>query len=231
MSEMDEKELQAKLEISYIAVDLYTAQDGEFGLSQIADELDITVSDIFEYFPNKRAILEFFYTSLVIRYRMMIDEIDGFESYSLGEKLSNFAYASFDMMEEKQSFVESTYKDYIVCSYSKTEYARQIEDLLRQFFKEDEHLSASSSLVLNDLSFSLMRRKYQLLVLYWLRDESEGREKTMELIDKLTSFIQEVMYSKVADQGFELVKFFWSNISKSDIPFWDSLSSKIEIRE
>lgn len=224
------EELQIKLEITGTAVDLYVEQDGVFTFNQIAKELEIDVADIFNYFHNEKAILEFYYTSLVIRYKLMIEEIDDFETYSLGEKLSNFIYASFDMMQEKQAFVEATFNKMIRYSYTKTDYSKKVEALLESFFREDAGISSSSSLLMNSFFFQLMRAKYLYLVSYWLRDDSEGKERTMELTDKLSSFIQEVMYNSVADKGFELMKFLVTN-TKCSVPFWDKISSKIEIRE
>lgn len=231
MEDLDFEELQKKLEITGVAVDFYIEQEGEFTLNQISKEIDLSVAEIFDYFPNKQAILDFYYTSLVIRYRLMLEEIEDFESYSLSEKLSNFVYASFDMMFEKKAFVEQTFKSRIKYSYEKKEYTKKVEQLITSFFKEDPRISASGSLLMNALFFQLMTQKYLSLVSYWINDDSEGKERTMELTDKATAFIQEIMYNSVADKGFELLKFLLSNtgISCSN-SLWDKISSKIEIR-
>jgi len=231
MEDLNFETLQTKLEITGIAIDLYVEQDGEFSLNQISKEIDLSVAEIFDYFPNKQAILDFYYTSLVIRYRLMIDEIEDFETYSLSEKLSNFVFASFDMMSEKQAFVEQTFKRRIRCSYGKKEYSKKVEEVLRSFFNEDPGISSSGTLLLNELFFQLLAKKYLYLVSYWINDDSEGKERTMELTDKVTAFIQEVMYNSVADKGFDLLKFLLSNTKiNCSNPIWDKISSKIEIR-
>lgn len=231
MEDLNFEELQTKLEITGVAVDLYVEQDGKFTLNQISKEIELSVADIFDYFPNKQAILEFYYTSLVIRYRLMVEDIEEFETYSLSEKLSNFIYASFDMMAEKQAFVELTFNKMIRYSYAGTEYSKKVESAIESFFREDPRISTSCTLIMNDLFFKLMRRKYLYLVSYWIRDNSEGKERSMELTDKLTAFIQEVMYNSIADKGFDLLKFLYSNSSlKCSNPIWDRISSKIEIR-
>lgn len=231
MEDLNFEELQTKLEITGVAVDLYVEQDGEFTLNQISKEIELSVADIFDYFPNKQAILEFYYTSLVIRYELMIEDIEDFETYSLSEKLSNFIYASFDMMAEKQAFVELTFNKMIRYSYAGTEYSKKVESAVESFFREDPRISTSSTLIMNDMFFKLMRRKYLYLVSYWIRDNSEGKERSMELTDKLTAFIQEVMYNSIADKGFDLLRFLYSNSSlQCSSSIWDKISSKIEIR-
>lgn len=231
MEDLNFEELQTKLEITGVAVDLYVEQDGEFTLNQISKEIELSVADIFDYFPNKQAILEFYYTSLIIRYKLMLEDIEDFETYSLSEKLSNFIYASFDMMAEKQAFVELTFNKMIRYSYARTEYSKKVESTIESFFREDPRISTGSSLIMNDLFFKLMSRRYMYLVSYWIGDNSEGKERSMELTDKLTAFIQEVMYNSVADKGFDLLRFLYSNSSlKCSNPIWDKISSKIEIR-
>lgn len=231
MEDLNFEELQTKLEITGVAVDLYLEQDGEFSLKQISKEIDLSVAEIFDYFPNKQAILDFYYTSLAIRYRLMIEEIEDFETYSLSEKLSNFVYASFDMMSEKQDFVERTFNRMIRFSYGKKDYTKKVEAILTSFFEKDPRISSSSSLIMNPLFYQLLSRKYFYLVSYWIDDDSEGKERSMELTDKVTALIQEIMYNSVADKGFDLLKFLLSNskINCSN-PIWDKISSKIEIR-
>lgn len=229
--EIDQEEFEIKLAIAGTAASIYVENGGSFTFKEIAKRLEVPPASLFDYFSNKKSILEFYYTSLVIRYHLMIDEIDDFQSYSLSEKLSNFIYASFDMIEEQEAFVHDTFGSTIRQCHTKTEYEQLIEETCRDFFRNDEHLSMSSSLVLRSPFFVILRISYLQLVAFWLDDESEGREQTMELTDKLTSFLQELMYSSVADKGFELLKFMISNgIITRNIPFWDVITSKIEIR-
>lgn len=229
--EIDKEEFEIKLAIAGTAARIYVENDDSFTFKEIAKKLDVPPASLFDYFDSKKAVIEFYYRSLVIRYHLMIAEIDDFQNYSLSEKLSNFAYASFDMIEEQEAFVRTTFGSTIRQCYTKTEYEQLVEETFRNFFRNDQQLSMSSSLVLHSPFFVILRISYLQLIAFWLDDESEGREQTIELIDKLTSFLQELMYSPVADKGLELLKFMISNgIITRSIPFWDAISSKIEIR-
>lgn len=232
MTTIDPEKFETKLAITEVAVDLYIKQGWAFTLKAIADELDLTVAEIFNYFPNKREILKFYYASLVFRYQMMVDEIEDFDTYMISEKLSNFAYTSFDMLEERKAFVEATFEELIIYSYEKTQYEKEVEKLLQKFIENDALVSSTSTFFLNQCIFSFLRRQYLSLVRFWLDDDSEEYEISMELTDKLTSFMQEIMYSAVLDKGFDLAKFLASN-SKAflqNIPFAKNIFSKIEIR-
>lgn len=232
MKTIDPDTVETKFAIGDAATDLYIENDGHFSIKEVAKAVDMDPAEVFNFFPNKQAILQFYYTSLVFRYHLMIDEIEDFDSYSLSEKFSNFAYASFDMMDEKQAFVEDTFERLILQSYAKTDFEKEIEYLIQQFLETDARLSAGSSLITNEYFYAFLRRKYLGLVRFRLSDTSEERELTMELTDKLTSFLQELMYNSIADQGFELGKFLYANKKAflQQIPVVRQIINKIEIR-
>lgn len=232
MSTFDPETFELKFAIADIATDLYIEGDGKFYIKDIASKIDITPAEIFNYFPNKKSILEFYYASLVIRYEMMINEIEDFESYTLSEKLSNFAFTSFDMLQEKESFVEATLSDFILNSFTKTDFEKELERIIKQFLQNDDQISLASTLFLNTYSYSFLRRQFLELLRFWINDTSENKELSMELTDKATAVLQELMYNPILDKSFDLVKFVNSNRKAfiNNIPIVKQLCSKIEIR-
>lgn len=232
MSTFDPETFELKFAIADIATDLYIAGDGKFYIKDVASEIDITPAEVFNYFPNKKSILEFYYDSLVIRYEIMINEIDDFESYTLSEKLSNFAFTCFDMLQEKEYFVEATLSDFILNSFSKTNFEKELERIIQQFLQNDDNISLASTLVLNTYSYSFLRRQFLELLRFWINDTSENKELSMELTDKATAVLQELMYNPILDKSFDLVKFVNSNRKAfiNNIPIVKQLCSKIEIR-
>lgn len=231
MENLNIEKLQAKLQIADAATRVYVEKSGDFTLHDVARKAGITVAEIFNHFSDTHEIIYFFYSALVIRYRWMIDEIEDFETFTLSEKLSNFAYASFDLMEEREAFVRQTFSSYILHSCKKTAYEEKVEELLTEFIKNDSGKAASTDVVVNDCSLRLIRKKYLHLVDFWLHDESEDKEVTMELVDKVTGLIQEALYTSVIDRSFDLAKFLFSNnIIPQRNRFWDKLTSTFEIR-
>lgn len=232
MDTFDPEKFEMKIAIADAATDLYIEGDGKFLIKDIAKEVNIDPAEVFNYFPNKKSILQFYYASLVIRYEMMIDEIDDFDSYTISEKFSNFAFATFDMLHEKESFVEATFHELILCSFSKTDFEKEIERLINQFLEDDQRLSVGSALVLNKYFYTFLRRQYLELVRFWLNDTSKDKELTMQLTDKLTNFFQELMYNAILDKGFDLAKFMASNKEAfiNNIPIVNQIYSKIEVR-
>ncbi|MDZ7683081.1 MAG: hypothetical protein U5J63_15590 [Fodinibius sp.] len=233
MDTFDAETFEMKLTLADAATDAYIKGDNRsFTIKEVARAADIDPAEVFNYFPNKDTILQFYYAGLIVQYEMMVDEIDDFDSYTLSEKFSNFAYASFDMLDEKQEFVAATFEDLILHSYGKTDFEKEIERLIGDFLGDDPRIGMGSSLVLNSYFYTFLRWQYLELVRFWLNDESEDKELTMELVDKLTNFLQELMYNAIVDKGFDLGKFLIANRRKfiSNIPIIKQICSKIEIR-
>jgi AcrR family transcriptional regulator len=232
MATSDPERLEIKFKIAQSASDLYIKGDGDFLIKNVAQEVGLDPGEVFNYFPNKKAILRFYYASLVIRYEMMIQEIDEFDSYTLSEKFSNFAFSSFDMLQEKDAFVEETFEDLILHSFTKTDFEKEIERLIKQFLENDQQVSLASAVVQNNYFYTFLRRQYLELVRFWINDTSDGKELTMELTDKLTNFFQELLYHTILDIGFDFAKFLASNRKTfiNTIPVVKQICSKIEIR-
>jgi transcription-repair coupling factor (superfamily II helicase) len=231
MEDFDINNFEKKLQIADAAAQLYTARNGSFTMHEAARGAGLTPGEVFEYFPNQEAIIYFFYSSLITRYRLMIEEIEDFDTFTLSEKLSNFAYASFDMLQEHEPFVEQTFRSHILHSCKKTAYERNVEALIADFFKKDSGKSASSDLFVNSCSLRLIRKKYLHLICFWLNDESENKELTLELTDKVTGLMHEALYTSVVDRSFDLAKFLFSNdVVSQQVPLWKKVSSSFEIR-
>lgn len=220
--------MKIKFEIMQAAVSLFEKNNGRLTIHDISKETDYSSAQIFEYFNTIDEIKLFYYSALVLQYEAMIDEIDDFDNYTLSEKLSNFIYASFDMMSENLSFVEATFKPLILCNPQKSDYQKQVENLIVHFIKNDNLVSGSSSYLLNDTCLKLLQYKYIRLISLWLNDESDGKETTMELTDKLTGLLQEVLYTSITDRTIDLLKFWYANNSCSKNSFINRITSTFE---
>lgn len=225
-----EQHLIAKIEITRAAVSIHDKNNGRLTMHAVARKTDYSVAQILDYFNTVDDIKRFYYTSLILQYEAMIEEIDDFDSYTLSEKLSNFIYASFDLMNEDEAFVRATFKPLILRCSVKTDYQKRIEHLLERFITNDGLISASSSFLLNKYYFKLLQYKYLRLISFWLNDESENNEATMELTDKLTGLLQELLYTSIADRSIDLVKFIYANNDCTKNTLLNKITSTFEIR-
>lgn len=216
---MTAEKLNTKIEISWKAVELYQKK-GTVSIPDLVDTTGLTASQIYSHFPNKKSILSFYYPALVYQYWAMIEEIDEFEDYSVSEKLSNFIYTLFDMMSESPAFVDNTFHKYVFQKGYTTEFHKEVTALFKNFLTSDGEIAVSAGFFMKDYFYKILTSQYLFLVRYWTNDESEGKERSLALADKLTSLLQEAIYNKTVDKSFDLIKYLFSSIGAGkDIPF------------
>lgn len=228
---MEAEEINKKIEITWKAVELFEKK-GKVSISALVKETGFTSSEIYSSFPNKNAILEYYYPALVLQYWAMIEEIEDFESYSLSEKFSNFAYTLFDMMAENERFLKATYDKYVFRKGSSSDFHKEVTELLKHFLTSDADISVSAGFFMKGYYYSFLSSQLLFLIKYWMKDTSSGKERTLALTDKLTSLLQESVYNKTIDMGFDLMKYvFTSSEIEKSIPFLRECNTKSEGKE
>lgn len=201
-----EKQIKKKIDAAEEAADLYL-EDPNFTLKSLAEKLQMKPAEMYGLFPNRRAILQFYYAAQIYKYRGITSQIEGFKEYTIAEKLSNLALTLTDLFLEHREFVEYTFHNLIANYYTNTAFDRMLEQEIKTYLENDPGISASASVFMKPFFFKLISMHYKWLIRYWLNDQSTGFENTMALTDKWTSFIQELLYLSIIDKGFDLAKF------------------------
>ena len=225
----NDEALHLKQQWAEAGVDFYLESDKPFTLKNLAEylesnsntgaeddsnsdmEMDTELQKMYLYFSDSDDLLEFYYELQVLKYNMMIRDIDGFEQLSLSEKFSNTVYTLFDLFSERREFIAETYKGLIMDSHHETGFEHEIKALFKQFIENDPRVSISSQFVMWPLFYTFITNEYLHLVHFWVDDTTENYERSMAFTDKVTSFLEELMYSKILDKGFDLGRFLTSN--------------------
>jgi len=229
---MNLEEFEKKMIISRAAAGLFIRKNEKFTIKNIAKEAGVKIVEVYQLYDDKDEILIFFYDSVVPLYKMMISEIDDFDSFTAGEKLSNFTFTLFDLLNEQRDFVDHTYSRYVLVGYRKSTLKKDVTKLFKEFINRDERISTLNRNLFDGWFYGMIAGKYLALILLWLRDESDSQEKTMALVDKLSSFLDELLYSNVLDKGFDLVQYLYTNdFFKFDIPYLSKILNNLSKEE
>ncbi|MCR9133930.1 MAG: TetR family transcriptional regulator C-terminal domain-containing protein [bacterium] len=226
---MDADHINKKIEITWAAVDIYQ-EKGRVSIPDLVQTTKLSATEIYELFPNKKAILAYFYPALVMQYWAMIEEIEDFENYSISEKFSNFIYTMFDLMAEREHFVKDTFDKLVFRKGSSSDFHEETTTLFKEFLTTDGNIAVSAGFFMGDTYYKILASQYLFLIKYWLNDPSDNKERTLALSDKLASLFEEIVYNKSLDKGFDLIKFifggkdFESWLPKLDD--WNCSSSK-----
>jgi len=204
------KIIEEKIRISKCGANLYL-QNTRFTMSALGEEADLQKDKIYDYFSNRRDVLDFFYTGLLLEYKESTHSIKGYSEFTLSEKLGNLALTLIDLMEPHREFVKKTYWDLVGCSGRRPPFETHFRDELRAIYESDSQQSRLSMAFNREPLFKAGTYNFHLLIRFWLHDLSEGRQKSMELVDKWTSFVQELHYSSILDRGFDVAKFIFYN--------------------
>ena len=195
--------LAQKQKIVSTAIALYIDDRANFTIANIARKIRIKKVEIYSLFNSRSAILKYYYPLCVERYRIMTAEIDDFATWSLEEKLANFAYALFDMLQEEREFVDEHFTEAIFHGSATSRFEHDVEALLKEFIGED---------CTTGWLASFLAREYLHLVHFWLADESSDAQRTMALVDKATSFVGEAVHSSaLIYKGIDLTKYLVVN--------------------
>lgn len=204
------KEIEKKIKIAQTATRRYV-ENNRFTIQSLADDLNISSSEIFNLFPNRSSILRYYYESMLIIYNDQAKKIDGYKEFTLGEKLNNLFQSITDQFQDDREFVLLTYRKMIVESCSSTAFRDEFIKALKSIFYSDTHIPASSKPFINGILFSTLFMQFHCLILFWKYDESHAYENTMALTDKWCSLIEELYYSKTIDKGLDFAKFLVTN--------------------
>ncbi len=203
-----DKELTLKIRISEAGAERYV-ENPRFTIQSLAKKLKIDSKDIFELFPNRSEILNYYYDSRILVYKEQIQMIDNYSDYSLSEKLSLLILTLFDLFHEHREYVLMTYKKKVLCSMSMHSFESQFKNEIKQIFHSDRNLSSGSSLLINRAFYYSLFQTFNGFFYFWSRDTSNNYENSTALIDKWASFVQEVFYTRIADKGLDLGKFLF----------------------
>lgn len=201
-----DKHTELKIKIAELAAGKYVINP-RFTIKSVADELEISSKDIFELFPNRSSILRFYYESRLIVYRNQTQSIDNYSDFTLSEKLSNLFLSILDQFSENREFVLKTYPSNFCSTKTKGSFDKDLKEEIRNIFRSDTRISGTAGFLKQPLLYSAIVKHFDGFVLFWKKDESSMNQQTMALIDKWSSFVQELFYSKIADQAFDLGKF------------------------
>lgn len=211
------KIIEEKIRISKSGAQLYL-KNSRFTMTALAEAAGIETDQIYDYFSNRRDVLDFFYEGLILEYRESIQHIDRYTEFTLSEKLSNLALTLIDLMNPYREFVQQTYKDRVVCSGRKTAFEKHFRNQLKVIYESDINQSRLSAVLNREPLYKAGTYNFHLLIRFWLKDKTAGDQKTMELVDKWTAFVEELHYSSIFDRGFDVAKFIFYNSPFSSTP-------------
>jgi len=207
-----DKETLLKIKISEAATGRYLSNP-RFTIQSLAESLDMSAKDIFDLFPNRRSILDYFYESRIILYKESVKNLKDYSEFTLSERLNHLFLTLLDSFEKHREFILNSYKEKVVWDKRRNEFRKMFKQELKQIFSGDPQITRSSYIIQTELLWKSILLQFHALISFWANDSSRMRENSMALADKWSSLIEEIFYTRIIDKGFDLGKFLWMNSS------------------
>jgi AcrR family transcriptional regulator len=209
-------EIAIKQKLVTAAITIYIEDKTNLSVTAVAKKTRIKKADIFKLFPSTRAILNYFYSLCILRYREMIKDLDDFDGWEPEERLANFAYAMFDLLGEEREFIDLHFRS-DVFPYSDTRFHRDSQKLFEDLI---------GNVCCKEWVGTFLAKEYMHVVYFWLNDDSDDSERSIALVDKTTAFIGEGLRSeKLVLKGADLVKYLVTN-NVIKVPFPNNVLTK-----
>ena len=209
-------EIAIKQKLVTAAITIYIEDKTNLSVAAVAKKTRIKKADIFKLFPSTRAILNYFYSICILRYREMIKDLDNFDGWEPEERLANFAYAMFDLLGEEREFVDIHFRKQIF-RQSDTRFHRDTKILFEEFLRD---------VCCSEWIATFLANEYMHVIYFWLNDDSDDSERSIALVDKSTAFLGELVRSeKLAAKGVDLTKYLIAN-NVIKVPFSKNLLTK-----
>ena len=203
---------ETKLKIFNKALEIYVESPMQFSVMKVAKELKMTREHIYASFSSKNAILRYYYQLCFKEYLKQIDEISDYEKFTLEEKLGHLVYTHIELFQKEKEFVESTFNEIIFKANSNNIFQKSLEEQIEKILRQSE--GDASILPGRYLSKFLVKELFHIFK-FWIKDDSEQSEQTIELVDKIIAFAGEVLGNQIITKGLDLGKLiFDKNFSR-----------------
>ena len=190
-----------KLKIFETAFEIYCENPTHFSVRTVAKELKLKREEVYTHFSSKNAILRFFYVLCFEEYIKQIDEINDYSKYSLEEKLGHLVYTHIELFQKEKEFVESSFNEIIYKANANNIFQKSLEDEIEKILIDSE--GDASILPSKYLSMFLVKELFHIFK-FWINDESDKSEQTIELVDKIIAFIGEILSNQIITKGIDL---------------------------
>ena len=214
----DKKDI--KLKIFETALEIYSENPTQFSVRTVAKELNLKREQVYAHFSSKNAILRYFYQLCFKEYLKQTVEIDDYFNYSLEEKLGHLVYTHIELFQKEKEFVESSFNEIIYKANPSNVFQKSLVEQVENILNDSE--GDASILPSKYISTFLVKELFHIFK-FWIRDDSEKSEKTIELVDKIIAFIGEILSNQIITKGIDLGRILWdqnnTRLGTSDLKY------------
>ncbi|MBO6779441.1 MAG: hypothetical protein JJ896_07285 [Rhodothermales bacterium] len=185
-----------------VARDLYMDQGLPAGLQQVADAAGLPVDAVHEEFGTVDGPLVRHYALLVDRCLATVAELapPGPE-----ERFGAFAFVMLDLLEEDLGYATATFDRY--ASPWGSPFRARLGSALDEMLDIDRVPGINRAVLSGTPSAFVTVQTFVTLIQAWLDDDSDDRERSTALLDRLVRFYAELAANQTASRGLDVLRY------------------------
>jgi hypothetical protein len=154
------------------------------------------------YFDDADALLPAYYDLVVDQYRLLADATTDYEDFSFEERLASFFYILLDALDEQRPFVQNTFDTWV---RRRSSFRTEVQAELRALLTDDDVVPNTNQLVTGLWPVhEVLTVVTMAVVRHWAEDETDDQAATTALVDKLVSFVAELVTFGGVSSGLNL---------------------------
>lgn len=187
----------------------------ETTMREVAARAKVAPGTAYKYFPDREQLLHAFFEMKFSDAQTATAELSGFESFGIKEKLQAFLETLLSEYLHEREFVAIAMRSLVDAPLQSIGALQPLKArftvLVDGFLDEAVALGHLKAISHKGFFSSLFWDYSVLVILYWLKDGSEGFSKTSEFIDRSLDLYVALLESGVVDQAARLLGFFVKN--------------------
>lgn len=187
----------------------------ETSMREVAARAQVAPGTAYKYFPDREQLLHAFLEMKFVDAEKATLELPGVNSFGIKDKLQAFLESLLSEYLNEREFVALAMRSLVDSPLQSIGALQPLKErfatLVNRCF--DEAVAAGQIKGITHKSFfsSLFWDYSVLVILYWLKDDSEGFSKTSEFIDRSLDLYVALLESGVVDKAARLLGFFVKN--------------------
>ncbi|MFP4228306.1 MAG: hypothetical protein ACLFTE_05705 [Salinivenus sp.] len=172
--------------------------------SRLANRAGLDRSVVEAHVENPDALLPAYYDLVVDQYRLLADATIDYEDFTFEERLASFFYILLDALGEQRAFVQDTFDTWV---RRRSSFRAEVRAELHGLLTDDDVVPAPNQLVTGLWPVQEVLTQVTVAVVrHWIADETDDQAATTALVDKLVSFVAELVTFGGVSSGLDLAK-------------------------
>lgn len=184
------------------ALALYQDDDAVLTAPAVCRRAGVERSVFDAYVDDAEALLPAYYDLVVDQYRLLADATTDYEDFSFEERLASFFYILLDALDEQRPFVQETFDTWV---RRRSTFRAEVRAELRDLLTDDGVVPNANQLVTGLWPVHEVLTIVTMAVIrHWIGDDTDEQAATTALIDKLVSFVAELVTFGGVSSGLDL---------------------------